>query len=196
MLDLPLMRDVVDPRLGLRGLSPAQLGRTSTRGRSRTAWPAPSSSEMPGFSGGVASERTLAGPPSSVSKTVDLLLIVDDGGEAVEKWRNRLLPYLDEHQRLEQARRAPEPGPPWPAEDNPVLGYLIERAREVAANERERRVRVTRCAWFEGGGPTDHQLSGVRRWLVTAEPARTLTPHQEHPPRPPCGTPARKSAKR
>lgn len=77
----------------------------------------------------------------------------DDGGEAMGKWRHRLLPYLDERVLLEPARQAPQPEPPWPAEDNPMLGYLIDRAGEIAAAEGEAAAYVWLGvhAWFEGG---------------------------------------------
>lgn len=75
----------------------------------------------------------------------------DDGGEALPRWNDRLRSYLEAQGDTSELRAATMPDPPWPAYENPMVGYLIDRAAEIA-----RREDVTRAlswlaahSWFE-----------------------------------------------
>jgi hypothetical protein len=55
-----------------------------------------------------------------------------DDSAALESWKDRLSEYVDGQGTLDALRLRPSSEPPWPAADNPMLGYLIERSIEVA----------------------------------------------------------------
>ncbi len=76
----------------------------------------------------------------------------EDGGEALKRWVDRLGPYLDERKAVESVRHRAMPQAPWPSRDNPMLGYLIERANEVLDSEGAASALVWLAvhAWFEG----------------------------------------------
>ncbi|TDO45923.1 hypothetical protein EV643_112253 [Kribbella sp. VKM Ac-2527] len=80
-------------------------------------------------------------------------LFGDSGGESLSQWAEQLEQYLDEQASVEHLRERQMPQPPWPANDNPMLGYLLTRAQEIAANEGQRTALVWLAAhaWFEGG---------------------------------------------
>jgi hypothetical protein len=77
----------------------------------------------------------------------------DEGGEAIGRWHERLGPYLDgQGDGVKALRGRSETQPPWPARDNPILGYLIDRAAEIAETDDWRHAIVWLAvhAWFEG----------------------------------------------
>ena len=56
-----------------------------------------------------------------------------EGSAALAAWQERLTSYLDGQDSVEALRGRQQPHEPWPEEDNPMLGYLIARALEIAA---------------------------------------------------------------
>jgi|SRR5215211_4762259 len=98
-------------------------------------------------------------------KVINLFADGDDGGEALHKWWKRLRPYLDEQQLVERARRVSPPAPPWPGKDNPMLAYVIERAKEIADSDGDADafLWLGTHAWFEGG--LDERLRTWRKLM-------------------------------
>ena len=81
--------------------------------------------------------------------------IVDLSGEesaALAKWRDRLSRYVDAQGALDALRLRRPSEPPWPANDNPMLGYLYERSREIVLAEGTDTALawLASNAWFEG----------------------------------------------
>ena len=54
-----------------------------------------------------------------------------DDSPALALWAERLNSYLDGQEGIEALRSRIQPNPPWPDADNPILGYLIDRAKEI-----------------------------------------------------------------
>lgn len=54
---------------------------------------------------------------------------------ALAEWRERLASYLDSQESIEGLRSRQQPNPPWPEPVNPMLGYLLARAAEIAEAE-------------------------------------------------------------
>ena len=87
-------------------------------------------------------------------------LSVDDGvshlraddSVALERWSDRLSQYVDLQGTLDALRLRPPSEPPWPASDNPMLGYLVERAAEIADESGLGAALAWLAAnsWFEG----------------------------------------------
>ena len=93
-------------------------------------------------------------PEEAFERTADDK-IVDLGGEesaALEKWRDRLSGYVDGQGSLDALRLRRPSDPPWPAPDNPMLGYLYERSREIVIAEGADTALawLASNAWFEG----------------------------------------------
>ncbi len=81
--------------------------------------------------------------------------IVDLGAEdsvALGKWKDRLGRYVDGQGTLDALRLRRPSEPPWPAPDNPMLGYLYERSREIVLTEGADTALawLASNAWFEG----------------------------------------------
>jgi hypothetical protein len=81
--------------------------------------------------------------------------IVDLGGEesaALEKWKDRLSAYVDGQGTLDALRLRRPSEPPWPAADNPMLGYLYERSREIVITDGADTALawLASNSWFEG----------------------------------------------
>ena len=81
--------------------------------------------------------------------------IVDLGGDdsaVLEKWKDRLGSYVDAQGTLDALRLRHPTEPPWPAADNPMLGYLYERSREIVISEGADTALawLASNAWFEG----------------------------------------------
>jgi hypothetical protein len=78
-------------------------------------------------------------------------LYVDDS-DALARWKDRLSTYVDLQGTLDALRLRPSSEQPWPAFDNPMLGYLKERAAEVAAHDGTDAAItwLAANAWFEG----------------------------------------------
>jgi hypothetical protein len=75
-----------------------------------------------------------------------------DDSVALERWNDRLSAYVDLQGTLDALRLRPPTEPPWPASDNPMLGYLVERSAEIA-DESGLGVALAWLAsnsWFEG----------------------------------------------
>src|SRR5947207_14917790 len=86
---------------------------------------------------------------------VDLAdLLADESGdsEALARWRDRLSRYVDSQGGLDALRLRSPSEAPWPATDNPMLAYLIERSREIASEKGfdEALAWIIHHAWFEG----------------------------------------------
>jgi hypothetical protein len=81
-----------------------------------------------------------------------LLAEEGDDSEALAQWKDRLSGYVDGQGALDALRLRSPSEPPWPAAENPMLGYLSERSHEIAnADGLEAAVAwLARNAWFEG----------------------------------------------
>jgi hypothetical protein len=71
---------------------------------------------------------------------------------AFKRWADRIGAYLDEREIVEEARHRAMPDPPWPAEGNAMLGYLVDRAKEIfdAEGMDSALVWLVVHGWFEG----------------------------------------------
>lgn len=78
--------------------------------------------------------------------------LYEDGGPALARWKDRLSQYVDLQGTLDALRLRPSSEQPWPAFDNPMLGYLKERTAEIVAKDGlEAAVTwLAANAWFEG----------------------------------------------
>jgi hypothetical protein len=80
-------------------------------------------------------------------------LLVDEAGSlALARWRDRLGRYIDQQGALDALRLRTSTEPPWPAIDNPMLGYLIERGAEIGNGDgfEVALAWLAANAWFEG----------------------------------------------
>lgn len=75
-----------------------------------------------------------------------------DDSEALARWKDRLSSYVDLQGTLDALRLRRSSEQPWPAFDNPMLGYLKERGVEIAANDGLDAAVAWLAAnsWFEG----------------------------------------------
>jgi len=75
-----------------------------------------------------------------------------DESEALERWEDRLSAYVDLQGTLDALRLRPPTERPWPACDNPMLGYLVERAAEIEGESGlgSAMAWLASNAWFEG----------------------------------------------
>ena len=75
-----------------------------------------------------------------------------DDSDALARWKDRLSTYVDLQGTLDALRLRPSSEQPWPAFDNPMLGYLKERATEIAAHDGidAAITWLAANAWFEG----------------------------------------------
>ena len=82
----------------------------------------------------------------------DLLAGDEDDSLALAHWKDRLSEYVDRQGALDALRLRSPAEPPWPATDNPMLGYLRERGEEIAAEDGLGAALdwLARNAWFEG----------------------------------------------
>jgi hypothetical protein len=78
--------------------------------------------------------------------------LYEDGGPALARWKDRLSQYVDLQGTLDALRLRPSSEQPWPAFDNPMLGYLKERTTEIVAKDGlEAAITwIAANAWFEG----------------------------------------------
>jgi hypothetical protein len=78
--------------------------------------------------------------------------LYEDGGAALARWKDRLSEYVDLQGTLDALRLRPSSEQPWPAFENPMLGYLKERTGEIV--EKDGLVAaitwLSANAWFEG----------------------------------------------
>jgi hypothetical protein len=72
--------------------------------------------------------------------------------EARSRWGDRLSTYVDLQGTLDALRLRPPTERPWPASDNPMLGYLVERAAEIEGQSGlgSALAWLASNAWFEG----------------------------------------------
>jgi hypothetical protein len=82
----------------------------------------------------------------------DLLVDDADQGVALERWKDRLRRYVEQQGPLDALRLRSSSEPPWPAAENPMVGYLIERGTEIANHDGldPAIAWVATNAWFEG----------------------------------------------
>jgi hypothetical protein len=75
-----------------------------------------------------------------------------DDSEALARWKDRLSSYVDLQGTLDALRLRPSSEQPWPAFDNPMLGYLKERGAEIAEHDGIDAAITWLAAnsWFEG----------------------------------------------
>jgi hypothetical protein len=77
----------------------------------------------------------------------------EDAASAVHvRWRDRLAEYASRQGPLDALRLRPLSESPWPADDNPMYAYLLERSSEIAAeSDVETALRwLGLNAWLEG----------------------------------------------
>ena len=65
----------------------------------------------------------------------DLLAGDEDDSQALADWKDRLSEYVDRQGALDALRLRAPTEPPWPAPDNPMIGYLRERSEEIVAED-------------------------------------------------------------
>src|ERR1700733_6967227 len=82
----------------------------------------------------------------------DLLAEEGDDSVALARWKDQLRSYVDGQGSLDALRLRSRSEPPWPATDNPMLGYLRDRSAEIAAADGVDAAIawLARNAWFEG----------------------------------------------
>jgi hypothetical protein len=75
-----------------------------------------------------------------------------DDTAARANWADRLGRYVDQQGAMDALRLRPPTEPPWPQAENPMVGFLIERGAEIAAEEGVDAALtwLAANAWFEG----------------------------------------------
>ena len=83
---------------------------------------------------------------------IEFASLYADDSEALARWKDQLSAYVDVQGTLDALRLRPSSEQPWPAFDNPMLGYLRERAAEIATKDGvEAAIAwLSANAWFEG----------------------------------------------
>ena len=74
------------------------------------------------------------------------------GSAAHKRWSDRLTEYVSRQGSLDAIRLRPASEPPWPADDNAMYAYLVERSNEIAMeSDPETALHwLARNAWLEG----------------------------------------------
>jgi hypothetical protein len=87
-----------------------------------------------------------------VDLDAEIAQLYADDSEALARWKDRLSGYVDLQGTLDALRLRPSSEQPWPAFDNPMLGYLKERGAEIAGNDGLDAAIAWLAAnsWFEG----------------------------------------------
>jgi hypothetical protein len=82
----------------------------------------------------------------------DVLSGDEDGSVALAHWKDRLSDYVDRQGSLDALRLRSPSEPPWPAVENPMVGYLNARGKELAIESGfdVALAWLARNAWFEG----------------------------------------------
>ena len=82
----------------------------------------------------------------------DLLAGDEDDSVALASWKDRLSDYVDGQGSLDALRLRSPSEPPWPATENPMVGYLSARGKEIAVESGFDVALdwLARNAWFEG----------------------------------------------
>jgi hypothetical protein len=95
------------------------------------------------------------------------VLLADPGAdsEAFSRWSARLGQYVLHQGPLDALRLRSQSEAPWPNDENPMLGYLVERSAEISENEGTGAAIswLARQAWFEA---TISERSRVARLLI------------------------------
>jgi hypothetical protein len=75
-----------------------------------------------------------------------------DASAARNRWADQLTQYVNKQGSLDAIRLRPASEPPWPADENPMFSYLLERGSEIATEaDLETALRwIARNAWLEG----------------------------------------------
>jgi hypothetical protein len=75
-----------------------------------------------------------------------------DASAARSRWSDRLSEYVHRQGSLDAIRLRAVSEPPWPADDNPMFSYLLERGNEIAIeSDLEAALRwLGLNAWLEG----------------------------------------------
>lgn len=70
---------------------------------------------------------------------------------ARQRWQSQLVPYVATQRGVADLRSRRQPEPPWPDPENPMLGYLMERAAEILEEQGAGPAIVWAIthAWFE-----------------------------------------------
>lgn len=55
-----------------------------------------------------------------------------DASATRNRWSDQLTEYVNRQGPLDAIRLRPASEPPWPAPDNPMFAYLLERSSEIA----------------------------------------------------------------
>ncbi len=98
----------------------------------------------------------------------DAISQVDDDGRALARWKDCLGQYVDLQGTLDALRLRPPSERPWPASDNPMVGYLNERSTEIVTEGGlEAAISwLAANAWFEGALA---ERSRVSRFLDSSD---------------------------
>jgi len=87
--------------------------------------------------------------------------------------------YLASQSAVAELRRETMPGAPWPADDNPMLSYLLHTARSRfesgpdAGDLRTVLVWLAAHAWFEGGIDRSAEIAAVAASAAVTTTRRT-----------------------
>jgi hypothetical protein len=89
-----------------------------------------------------------------VAPTPDAESLVDsfDDSAARAHWADRLGRYVDQQGAMDALRLRSPSEAPWPQTENPMVGYLVERGAEIAAESGVESALewLATNAWFEG----------------------------------------------
>jgi hypothetical protein len=90
--------------------------------------------------------------PELFEDIADVLALDEDESVALAHWRDRLGDYVDRQGALDALRLRSHSEAPWPATDNPMIGFLRDRAAEIASEDGMgvALAFLARSAWFEG----------------------------------------------
>jgi hypothetical protein len=92
-----------------------------------------------------------ADPPAE-KLAFDTAHLFADESDAFAERKDVLRAYVDQQGSLEALRLREATEPPWPAAENPMLGYLVARSAEMAVGEGADAAIawLAAHAWFEG----------------------------------------------
>ena len=92
--------------------------------------------------------RRQATSPPDAQELVDSF----DDSAARSEWADRLARYVDQQGAMDALRLRSPSEPPWPQDENPMVGYLVARGAELAADRGVDAALewLASNAWFEG----------------------------------------------
>jgi hypothetical protein len=90
--------------------------------------------------------------PELFEEIADVLALDEDESVALAHWKNRLGEYVERQGALDALRLRSHSEAPWPAKDNPMIGFLRDRGAEIAEEDGigVALAWLVRNAWFEG----------------------------------------------